>query len=122
MRSFLLASLASLATQHVYGHPTHATRTLSRRVVDLSAFRQVLDSEYANATAVQSDPSIASLSKRADPVDTATELVKATVSHYRTYSTNTSSRALRFPVLRSVSSMITTLETMESRISISSKR
>ncbi|KAF9732444.1 hypothetical protein PMIN03_003020 [Paraphaeosphaeria minitans] len=79
MRSFLLASLASLATQHVYGHPTHATRTLSRRAVDLSAFRQVLDTEYANATAVQSDPSITSLNKREDHVDTATELVKATI-------------------------------------------
>jgi extracellular elastinolytic metalloproteinase len=80
MRSFLLASLASLATQHVSAHSAHAPRTLSRRAVDLNAFRQVLDTEYANATSVQSDPSITSLNKRADPEDTATELVKATVS------------------------------------------
>lgn len=84
MRSFLLASLASLATQQVYGHPAHVptARTLSRRAVDLNAFRQVLDTEYINATSVQSVPSIASLTKRADAVDTATELVKTTVSHY----------------------------------------
>jgi extracellular elastinolytic metalloproteinase len=82
MRSFLLAPLASLATQHVYGHPAHAPRTLSRRAVDLNAFRQVLDTEYANATSVQSEPSITTLSRRADPVDTATELVKATVSYF----------------------------------------
>lgn len=80
MRSFVLASLATLATQQVYGHPTHAARTLSRRAVDLNAFRQVLDTEYTNATSVQSDPSITSRVKRADPVDTATELVKSTVS------------------------------------------
>lgn len=86
MRSFLLASLASLATQHVYGHPTHAAKTLSKRAVDLNAFRQVLETEYANATTVQSDPTIASLNKRADPVDTATELVKATVSQYRIHN------------------------------------
>ncbi|KAJ4299673.1 hypothetical protein N0V90_004919 [Kalmusia sp. IMI 367209] len=79
MRSFLLASLASLATQHVYGHSTHNARTLTRRSVDLNAFRQILDTEYTNATSVQSDPSITSRIKRADPVDTATELVKATV-------------------------------------------
>lgn len=81
MRSFLLASLASLAAQQVYGHPTHSSRTLGKRAVDLNAFRQVLDTEYNNATSVQSDPSINSLIKRADPVDTATDLVKTTVSH-----------------------------------------
>ncbi|KAJ4352141.1 uncharacterized protein N0V89_007488 [Didymosphaeria variabile] len=79
MRSFLLASLASLATQHAYGHPAHAPRTLSRRAVDLNAFRQVLETVYANATSAQSDPSITSFNKRADPVDTATELIKATI-------------------------------------------
>ncbi|KAF1978781.1 extracellular metallo proteinase MEP [Bimuria novae-zelandiae CBS 107.79] len=79
MRSFLLASLASLATRQVYSHPTHAPRMLGKRAIDLNAFRQVLETEYANATSVQSDPSITSLIKRADAVDTATELVKATV-------------------------------------------
>lgn len=52
---------------------------LSRRAVDLNAFRMVLETDYANATSVKSDPSISSLAKRADPEDTATELVKTTV-------------------------------------------
>jgi hypothetical protein len=46
MRSFLLASLASLAVDHVQAHPSafpHGTRSLNRRVVDLSGFRGVVD-------------------------------------------------------------------------------
>lgn len=81
MRPFLLASLASLvAVQSSNAHPLSLkSRMLARRAVDLNAFRMVLDTEYTNATTVQSDPSISSLAKRADPQDTATELVKTTV-------------------------------------------
>jgi extracellular elastinolytic metalloproteinase len=46
MRSFLLASLASLAVNNVHAHPSgfdHGARSLSKRMVDLTAFRGVLD-------------------------------------------------------------------------------
>lgn len=44
MRSFLLSSLAALAIQNAYAHPTHSglsqsARMLSRRAIDLDAFR-----------------------------------------------------------------------------------
>jgi len=79
MKSFLLASLAGFAVQNANAHPFHSLQSLGKRAVDFNAFRMVLTTEYANATTIESDPSITALAKRADPQDTATELVKATV-------------------------------------------
>ncbi|KAF2644537.1 extracellular metallo proteinase 2 [Massarina eburnea CBS 473.64] len=83
MRSFLLGSLAALVAQNVYAHPTHSgisvsDRMLSRRAVDLNAFRGKIDAAYKNSGNVNEDPSIQSLSKRAEPKEVATELVKKT--------------------------------------------
>ncbi|KAF2679942.1 extracellular metallo proteinase MEP [Lentithecium fluviatile CBS 122367] len=81
MRSLLLASLASLAVRNVHAHSsgfTHSARLLSKRTVDLDAFRLVLDTEYTNSTQAQGDSSISSLAQ-ADPQDVATKLVKTTV-------------------------------------------
>ncbi|KAH8716734.1 extracellular metallo proteinase 2 [Phaeosphaeriaceae sp. PMI808] len=77
MRSFLLASLASLATiKGTQGHPHHS---LGRRGVDLNAFRMKLPVTYINATAVVADPTIPTLTRRGSVEDTATELVKKTI-------------------------------------------
>src|SRR4051812_37635292 len=80
MRSFLLASLASLATiRGADAHPhVHARGALSRRGVDLDSFRPKVPSSYTNAAAVGSDASINALTRRASAEDTATELVKKT--------------------------------------------
>ena len=83
MKSFLYASLAaSLALPSVIAHPhtrPHITRDLKKRALDVSALRYSaagLGTEYVNAKAVGSAPS---LIKRADAKDTATDLVKKTV-------------------------------------------
>ncbi|KAF2875784.1 extracellular metallo proteinase MEP [Massariosphaeria phaeospora] len=79
MRSFLLTLSASLAVI-IDAHPTAPhSQTLHRRAVDLNAFRMVLKTEYANSTDVEINPSINKLLKRADPRDTATNLVKTAV-------------------------------------------
>ncbi|CBX91299.1 hypothetical protein IAQ61_010661 [Plenodomus lingam] len=75
MRAFLLASLASLPAVNVYAHPTHNSRGLTRRAVDLDAFRPKVPTSYTNATAVQADPEIPTLARRADPEQVASELV-----------------------------------------------
>lgn len=81
MRSFLLASLCTLlAVPNANAHPRpHGPYSLSRRAVDLDSFRVKVATTYKNATAVEADPSIPSLSKRAEAQDIATELVKTTV-------------------------------------------
>ncbi|KAF2129686.1 extracellular metallo proteinase MEP [Dothidotthia symphoricarpi CBS 119687] len=80
MRSALLATLASLATiKGVHAHPaSQVSRTLSRRGVDLDAFRMVVKTEYKNATEVDLDPTIPTLRARATAEETATELVQTT--------------------------------------------
>ena len=78
MRGILLAGFLSSAA-YVRGHPAPEARTgaaLQRRTIDLNAFRLPALSEYINATVVESSPETASFAKRADYVDTATELVK----------------------------------------------
>ncbi|OAL57494.1 extracellular metallo proteinase MEP [Pyrenochaeta sp. DS3sAY3a] len=81
MRSFLLASLCTLlAVPNANAHPRpHGPYSLSRRAVDLDSFRVKVATTYKNATAVEADPSIPSLSKRAEAQDIATELVKTTI-------------------------------------------
>jgi len=82
MRSFLIASLASLATiSGTQAHPyhDHRARGISRRGVDLDSFRMKVPVSYTNAAAVGSDASISALTRRASAEDTATELVKKTV-------------------------------------------
>lgn len=76
MRSFLLTSLASLSAVAVYGHPTHNSRGLSRRAVDLDLFRVKVATSYKNATAVIADPTIPTLERRATAEDVAFELVQ----------------------------------------------
>lgn len=79
MRGFLLAGLLSSAA-YVRGHPTSDIRpALQRRTVDLNAFRLTALSDYINATATESNPDVASIVKRADYVDAATELLKTKV-------------------------------------------
>ncbi|KAF1846149.1 extracellular metallo proteinase 2 [Cucurbitaria berberidis CBS 394.84] len=80
MRSFLLASLASLAAiKSTYAHPRPGSNTLHRRAVDLDSFRVKVATVYKNATEVAADPSIPSLAKRASPQEVATALVQSTV-------------------------------------------
>lgn len=65
-------------------HPGHQVQTgknswkssLSKRVVDLEAFRMTTTATYVNTTATTSDPA-AKLIKRASYQDTATALVKS---------------------------------------------
>jgi extracellular elastinolytic metalloproteinase len=82
MRSVLLASLASLSAVGVHGHP-HASQSrngLSRRAIDLDAFRIKHAAEYMNVTVVQADPTInTTITKRATAQETADDLVKATM-------------------------------------------
>jgi len=79
MRSFLYATLASLATiKSTQGHPYHSPRGLSKRGVDLDSFRMKVPVSYTNAAAVGSDASITALTRRATAEDAATELVKKT--------------------------------------------
>lgn len=78
MRGLLLAALVSSAVQ-VGAHPVAESKhSLSRRTVDLDAFRLVSTTEYVNATEVEEKPGLR-FSKRASYVDTATEFVKRTV-------------------------------------------
>ncbi|EUC36082.1 hypothetical protein COCVIDRAFT_83643 [Bipolaris victoriae FI3] len=82
MRSTLLASLASLSAIGVYGHPhtSHSQNGLSKRAINLDAFRIKHAAQYMNVTEVQEDPTIeSSITKRATAQETADELVKATV-------------------------------------------
>ena len=74
MRAALLTTLASLGAIGIHAHPT--SHTLSRRVVDLDAFRMKIKTEYKNSNDVLLDPSIPSLTKRATAEDIATDLVK----------------------------------------------
>ncbi|KAL6707019.1 hypothetical protein ACN47E_004969 [Coniothyrium glycines] len=77
MRSVLLASLASLSAVIIHAHPTSHNK-LAKRAVDLDAFRVKVKTVYKNATAVELDPTIPSLSRRASAQDVATELVQKT--------------------------------------------
>lgn len=77
MRGLLLAASLLSSTGYVRGHPAPEARPgLQRRTVDLNAFRLTALSEYVNATVAESSIDSASLSRRADYVDTATALVK----------------------------------------------
>jgi extracellular elastinolytic metalloproteinase len=78
MRSFVFASLASLATIKSTGaHPAHgSSRTLSRRGIDLDSYRMDVPVAYTNAKDVGADASISSLTRRSTAEDTASELVK----------------------------------------------
>lgn len=83
MRSFILASLASLAvlksaTAHPHAH-SHGSHSLSKRAVNLDSLRVKVATTYKNATDVESDPSMPVLTRRASAEDTATELVEKTV-------------------------------------------
>jgi extracellular elastinolytic metalloproteinase len=76
MRSYLLASLATLATfKTAQAHP-HKAHALTRRGVDIDSYRMKFPVAYKNATAVVADPDIPTLTKRATAQDTATEMVK----------------------------------------------
>ncbi|KAF2263033.1 fungalysin metallopeptidase [Lojkania enalia] len=78
MRSTILVGLASLAIG-VSAHPlSNTSPSIRKRAVDLNAFRLKVASEYADTIKVESDSSLLRV-KRADPVDTATELVKKTI-------------------------------------------
>lgn len=79
MRAALLTTLASLGVIGINAHPTSRSNTLGKRAVDLDAFRMRIKADYKNATQVSSDPSIASLTRRASAEEVATELVKKTV-------------------------------------------
>ncbi|KAF1940141.1 extracellular elastinolytic metallo proteinase precursor [Clathrospora elynae] len=82
MRSFLLASLASLSAISVHGHPSSTWQgrsTLARRAVDLDSYRMKHVASYMNVGNVVADPSINTIAKRASAEDTATELVQATI-------------------------------------------
>ncbi|CAI6334791.1 unnamed protein product [Periconia digitata] len=83
MRSFVLGSLAALAFQNAAAHPTYSglsksSRMLSKRAVDLDSFRVKIKTDYKDSTSIKQDPSISSLTKRADAEGTANELVKTT--------------------------------------------
>ncbi|KAI5923451.1 Fungalysin metallopeptidase-domain-containing protein [Camillea tinctor] len=77
MKSLLLLGLLG-ASLPVEGHPTHThtyKSSLRRRTVDLNAYRLSHDVEYTNRAATKADSTV-SLLKRADYVETATEVVK----------------------------------------------
>lgn len=79
MRGLLLAGVLSGAA-YVRGHPAPEARVgagLQRRTIDLNAFRLPALSEYINATIAESSIDSAALGKRADYVDTASDLVKS---------------------------------------------
>jgi extracellular elastinolytic metalloproteinase len=77
MRSFLLASLASLATfRSVQAHPAHNHHALTKRGIDLDSYRGKVPGAYTNAKDVGADTSISSLTRRGTAEDTASELVK----------------------------------------------
>jgi extracellular elastinolytic metalloproteinase len=76
MLASLLASCGLVAL--VASHPTGHSDSLTRRAIDLNAFRLTATSKYVNATLV--DPNLSlHRSRRGDYVDTATELVKSVV-------------------------------------------
>jgi extracellular elastinolytic metalloproteinase len=74
MLSSLLAGAGLVAL--AASHPTSHGNALTRRAVDINAFRLTATSEYVNATVAVSEPSLRFL-KRADYLETATELVKS---------------------------------------------
>lgn len=79
MRGYLLAGVLSSAAL-VRAHPAPEARSgLQRRTIDINAFRLPALSEYINATVAETNLDGASFTKRADYVDTATELVKSKV-------------------------------------------
>jgi extracellular elastinolytic metalloproteinase len=78
MRGLLLGSLAALSITST-AHPASRKQLgVSKRAVDLDAFRLKVSAEYVNATAVTADPPVV-LNKRASAQDIATELVQKTV-------------------------------------------
>lgn len=82
MRFNVPALAVTLLTSKVVAHPSSSSTTrsgLSRRTIDLSAFRLKTASTYANATTVV-DQDISNLVKRGDYIDTATALVKSTIA------------------------------------------
>jgi len=80
MRGILLAAGFLSSAAYVRGHPAPEARVGSglhrRNIVDLNAFRLPALSEYINATITESSIDSSSFNKRADYVDTASELVK----------------------------------------------
>lgn len=78
MRGALIASLAlASGFQYAGAHPLSQTSKshLTKRVVDLTAFKFKVAANYTDSTSVENRDSIRSNS----PEDTATELVKRTV-------------------------------------------
>jgi len=76
MRTILLAGILSSIVV-VTGHPAHSPgSTLQRRTVDLNAFRLTALTSYINSTITATEPAAASIAKRVDYVDAATELLK----------------------------------------------
>lgn len=73
LRSLLAGcGLAAVVAAHPSGHGS----SLARRAIDLDAFRLTAVSKYVNATVAATEPSLHRI-KRADYVETATELVKS---------------------------------------------
>lgn len=77
MRNLLLGAIALPLA--VLAHPTHQTNALTRRTVDLSAFRLVSQAKYINSTeAVADAPSSFDGFQEQSYIETATQLVKTT--------------------------------------------
>lgn len=98
MRGLLYASLAlTVSSVGAHPHPQHS-RSLSKRAVDLNAFRLNIASEYTNSTSVGAGSS-SDVAKQATIEDTATDLVKkkvptATIRFVESYTgTNSMSHA-----------------------------
>lgn len=78
MRGLFYAFFA-LTISFVTAHPlTQHSKGLTKRTVDLNAFRLKVMSEYTNSSSVSTDTPL-KITKRATNEDTATELVKAKV-------------------------------------------
>ncbi|KAK1142395.1 hypothetical protein N8T08_007947 [Aspergillus melleus] len=78
MRNLLLGAIALPLA--VLAHPTHQTNALTRRTVDLSAFRLASQAKYTKSTeAVEDAPASLGGFQEQSYVETATQLVKSTV-------------------------------------------
>ncbi|TVY53916.1 Extracellular metalloproteinase mep [Lachnellula cervina] len=79
MRVIAAASAAAFLASQAFGHPTSTTprRSLSRRVVDLNAFRLDTVADYKNSTSTAKSITAPPLFKREDYVDAATAHVKS---------------------------------------------
>lgn len=77
MKSLTLLGLTGLAANvgGVAAH-THHSATVSKRGVDLSAYRFTGLAQYKSSEAIKADPKISAIGKRSTYTETATELVK----------------------------------------------